>query len=93
MRDSPSLLPLPLLLGRSEFSLSWWGREWEGHWNGWALKSHNSKHAVQNTDYRTSEAKTHVHKITNVHAFYMTLEFHDFDGDKSISLAIGRGGP
>jgi hypothetical protein len=38
-------------------------------------------------------SKTHVHKITSVHVFYMPLELHDFDRGESITRAIGRDGP
>ncbi len=39
-------------------------------------------------------SKTHVYKITNVPVFlYGTLRLNDFDGGKSITRSIGRGGP
>jgi hypothetical protein len=51
----------------------------------------NSQHAVQNTEYTCS--KTQVHKITNLTDFYMALGLNDCDAGKSITQAIGRGGP
>ncbi len=36
--------------------------------------------------------ETHVHKITNVHVFYMALGLNDFDAGKFLTQAIGRGG-
>ncbi len=45
-------------------------------------------------EYRIQNTKTHVHKITNVRQlFYMALGLNDFDAGKSITRAIGRGGP
>ncbi len=36
---------------------------------------------------------THVHKITNLPVLHMVLGFNDFYEGKSITQAIGRGGP
>jgi hypothetical protein len=38
-------------------------------------------------------AKSKVNKITNVPVFYIALEVIDIDKCKSITRAIGRGGP
>jgi hypothetical protein len=52
-------------------------------------------------DPEMSTGETHVHKITrygyghitnNVPVVYMALELNGFDGGKSITRAIGRGG-
>jgi hypothetical protein len=37
--------------------------------------------------------ETHLHKITNVPVFYMALGLNGFDAGKSITPAIGMGGP
>ncbi len=42
--------------------------------------------------YNIQDTETYLHKITNVPAFYMALGLNDFDGGKSITRAIGRGG-
>ncbi len=56
---------------------------------GWALKIET----FLGPDKTTS--KTHVHKITivDVPVFYMALGLNDFDGSKSITRDVGRGGP
>jgi hypothetical protein len=42
--------------------------------------------------HRIQLQQTHVHKITNVPVLNMALGLNDFDGGKSITQAIGRGG-
>ncbi len=46
----------------------------------------------QNTEYRIANTETHVHKITNETVFLYGI-WTDFDVGKSITRAIGRGGP
>ncbi len=55
----------------------------------------SSQHTVKTTEYRIHNTETHVHKITNVLFlfFYMVLGHNDFDVGKSITRAIGMGGP
>jgi hypothetical protein len=43
--------------------------------------------------YRIQNTETHVHKITNVPVFFMAPGQNDSDAGKSITRAIGRGGP
>ncbi len=89
-RSQHSPLPLPPLPGRSEFTLSWWGKEGGGRGRtfgkGGPWKSHKThkiqyrlKNTVQNTEYTCGENRVH--------------GLDDFDGDKSITRAIGRGAP
>ncbi len=58
----------------------------------------NSQQTVQNTEYRIQDytiqnTETPGRKITNVPVLYMVLGLNDFDAGKSITRAIGRGGP
>jgi hypothetical protein len=62
---------------------------------GGPLEGVGPENHIKLTSYSTEYtcSKTHVHKITNVPVFYMTLGLNDFDGDKSNTRAIARGGP
>jgi hypothetical protein len=53
---------------------------------GWALKIETF------LGCEMAMSKTQVHTITNV-PFYMAVGPNDFDASKSITQAIGRGGP
>ncbi len=58
----------------------------EGHWKLWAWKLHKThkiQYRIQNTDAAKLNSCTCF--------FYMALGLNDFDGDKSITQAIGRG--
>jgi hypothetical protein len=48
---------------------------------------------LENRDILGPEMATHLHKITNIPAFYRALGLNDFDGGKSITWAIERGLP
>ncbi len=43
--------------------------------------------------YYTTASKTHVNKTTDVPVFSIELILNDFEAGKSITWAIGRGGP
>jgi hypothetical protein len=61
-----------------------WGQiHYKGNWKEWA---------TENQDFFSPEMAT-IETHVPMGCFYMALRLNDFDGDKSITRAIGRGGP
>ncbi len=74
---------------RSSFTLYRWeeGGSWSLH-----MYIKVTTYRIQNAETHGLRTKTHVHKITNVLAFYMALGINYFDGGTSITRVIGRDG-
>ncbi len=53
--------------------------------------SNTHAHQTYCTEYRIHNPGTLVHKITDIHVFYMALGLNDFDVGKSITRVMRRG--